>query len=307
MKQRALYVCVVLCVFAGLSAGCTPPQEKVQKVVNATVELCKKGQPPFVEIDLMAKDRKASVLREACDQAAGEVAFLDEFTATASVGPYKLNIALEEESHVWMLRSMEWDVMERVRSARKDKEKTAASLEATDKDLSALIQAVPESAWPRLERLDNALELRKKQRKVDEEPGVGPLVEQVLGETVAWSKEGERAEVGAKAQLKVLDSLKKYHSDTEGELGALGSSDDVLIKSIDLAKKEKNKEDQANYEQELAERLAKRPAVEARLKTRLDALSKHLCTYVPQLNASLLKDEKERAGAQELVGSIKCL
>jgi hypothetical protein len=292
---------------AFVAVGCTPPLEKVNKVMSASVEQCKKSPGPFAEVTLGMSGEKATVLRAACDLPITDVALVDEIHAVGKTGPYSWRIKLEDGSEVWKLMGVDWEELERAKSVREAKEPTTESLVQTETSLAAAQVAVPESKWIQLERLDNLLTLRARQRKAEEEPGIGDAAKAVLDETVAWGKEKDKQDVVADAQLRVIRSLKRYRGQQADAIDGLGQQDDWLIKAIDLAKKDKIKEDVDKYTKELEERVAKRPAEEARLKERVAALDKLLCEQIAQLNMGAIKDEELRKSAQAAQSSTKCL
>lgn len=305
-----------------LFVGCTPPLEKVQKTMAASVEECKtaKGDGPFVEVSLFGKDNKVKLLREACNLPITEVGLVDEIHAGGKTGPYSWRIKLDDESEVWVLVGVDWELIEDIRQLQEIKDPTLESMIAADGQLKEAQELVPKSEWLRLVRLDNALKVRAKQRKMEDDPGIGEQADAIYKDVLAWAKAEDKPQVGAEAQLKVIRSLKRYQGQMQDALDGLGQQDDWLIKAIDLAKKEraaakkaKNKEeeqkqaeDEKKYADELAERQAKRPAEEARLKGRVEALNKLVCEQVAQLNVGAITDEELKKSA-EAAKATKCM
>lgn len=314
-------VCAAL-VAGLLAAGCTPPLEKVQKTMAASVEECRtaKGEGPFVEVSLFGKDNKVKLLREACNLPITDVVLVDEIHAGGKTGPYNWRIKLDDESDVWVLVGVDWELIEDIREMESIKDPTLESLIKNDGQLKEAQELVPKSEWLRLVRLDNALKIRAKQRKMEDDPGIGEHASAIYKEVLEWAKAEGKPQVAAEAQLKVIRSLKRYQGQMQDALDGLGQQDDWLIKAIDLAKKEraaakkaKNKEEeqkQAEYEkkytEELSERRAKRPAEEARLKGRVEALNKLVCEQVAQLNVGVITDEELKKSA-EAAKATKCM
>ena len=266
MKRSFLMLVIVL-------SACTPPEEKVNKLISNALTACQAQAEPFYEVDVIGG--KDKILKDVCGMPVENLEIIEVYTAKATVGPYSITAGIDDTTGVWVLSGVKWNDLDKaIRNTGKDseigaREQGLALWEATQ-------ASVPDSRWIRYERFKNALELRKKTRGKDKNPiGLGPA-QPVFDEMVKWAAEKDpdfeqtlRAEVVAyhAAQAEKL----------ELSLENIGGQDEWLESLIKQARKDRNKEDETKYQKELDDSLAGRDAQIDEVNARVTAARKLAC------------------------------
>jgi len=297
VKVVGFFACVGL-------LGCTSQEEKVLKVINAQLETCKAVEEPFAEV--IIQGGKAAILSDACRMPLEGPTLVDEFHARANTGPYFWILGLDKEFSVWVLREVTYDPVTVAKREMEARNATPESLAKADSLFAEAEKAMPESAWIRQARVENALRLRNMVRGKDTEnpAGLGEA-QAVVDNNIEWASSSRPAEA-AQIQLKVLKHLGDYYRRLEESAQNLGSRDDWYIASIELAKKEKDDKTFREYSEELAKLIAERPAERQTLVDRMGQVFDLRCKYITQMKVDGIDDTGLRDQVQATLSNSKC-
>lgn len=230
-------------LFSALAlSGCMKPEDKVKNVVMPLIEKCKASPERFFEVTLYDKSKR-QVFQEACQQPAAEVELTSEWGARVMTGPVEWVAGLDKASGAWTLNEVSWEAFDRVKRMRDASELDAEAMEQVEKGLAKSQQELPSSAWLRLERMQNLLNMRQKTRTFQEARpiSIGERGEAYMTELEAWSKQEKRPEVLVEARLKVIAHLQHYRGRQESAVESVGAQDEWLERSIQVSLKEGNK------------------------------------------------------------------
>lgn len=287
---------------AGL-VGCTSPEDKVKKIIDTQLEACKTVEEPFAEV--MIEGGTASILSDACRMPLEGPTLVDEFHARANTGPYFWILGLDKEFSVWVLREVTYDPVTVAKREMEAKNATAESLAKADSLFAEAEKAMPDNAWIRQARVENALRLRGMVRGKDTESpaGLGDA-QAVVDNNIEWAS--SRPAEAAQIQLKVLKHLGDYYRRLEDSAQNLGSRDDWYTASIELAKKEGDDKTFREYTEELAKQIAERPAERQTLVDRMGQVFDLRCKYITQMKVDGIEDTELRDQVQSTLSNAKC-
>lgn len=296
LNRSLMLLCVLGALLSVLSA-CTPDEEKIAKVFQAGIDECKKSDKDFADVEMFNKN-KETVLRAACDEPLGKVTIQDSLYGSAQMGPYQWLAGIDKASGTWVLTGVVWDDLSQAKRLVELKDSELEDLERAETSLAAAQEKLPNSAWIRLNRLKNHLNIQafKRRKEKDPVPTIGDQSKAYLDTLLAWAKEQNQPEAAAHARLAVIDYLRRYKSITQDGIDSLGSGDDHLERVIAQAKLEKDKDTEQKYTETLEKERAERPIRQGKLEERLKAIQALLCAEAAALSSTDLKDEalKER-------------
>lgn len=296
MKDTKRYLLILL-MFTTL--GCTSDEDKIQKIFDARIAECLMSSGDFFEVK--RNKGKDEILRAACEIPPTPPRLKDEFHAKIKTGPYNWLFGVDDETGVWVLATVQWEELEQARRHLEGGD-TQDVMERAEEKLKIAQEALPDNAWIRVSRVENALRLRTKLRGKDKETtttlgAAGPIYE----ENLKWADEKSKP-AAAKIRVAYLDHYAKYKAKLEMARKYLGSQDEAYEASIEAAVKEKDEKTIKNYTEELEKMRAERPAMRKLLTERLGKQFDATCKVVAELSTEGLEDD---ADLIELVNSHK--
>ncbi len=285
MKKLAL---VLLAVAA--AAACTPDEEKVRKVVERALEECKKAEGEFAAVEVVGGTDE--ILKDTCSEPITDLSLKDEFHGAAKVGPYTYLVGIDSETGVWVLTQVDWETLSDARRHLAGENPPQDARERGEAALAKAQEEMPGSPWIRIERFENLLAMRVRERgKAPDPTALGAEAQKVLDESVAWAKQNDHPALAAELQAMVVDYYRDYASKLEMALGNIGSGDEHLEALINQARKDGNKEDEEAYTKTLEESRAGRDAEIATVNERIATSKKFACEYAKKLSPAGLEGE----------------
>lgn len=300
---RALAPLALLC---GVAA-CTPPQEKIKKVLDEHIASCKKAEGEFAQIEIFDGSTEP-VLKIACDEPIEELRLEEKVRATAQTGPYEWTISTHPDSGVWVVSNLQWPVMDDARRVLEMEDPDENTLRSGAEKLAEAQEALPESDWIRRKRLGLLLALREKTRSKEgakDLAGLGEQAQAYYAEQLEWA--AERPEVAAQLRLQVIDYLRDYDSFLDLALESQGSGDEHLENAAKLEEKEGHKDKAAEYRAELEERKKKRAEETKQLRARKEKLRARLCKELAALSPQGIREEGLKERVAGLKSSVECV
>ncbi len=288
---------VLLLLSLGALMGCTSDEEKIKRVIEKELEACKQSEETFFEATLF-DESKVEMLTAACDEPIGEIERIDEFKARTTTGPYVWLFGIDEETGVWVLSGVSWDTFEKGKRDVVPEDLTPDVLQGGIDLLGEAHKEWNKSAWIVENRLDAALRLRRKTRgKAEDTTGLGEQPTKLLAEAKAWAAENERPEVAAKAEVMVSEYFKNQRDKLVSSLDNFGGQDEWLEALIAQAKKDKNKEDEKKYTDELAKIKEERPGQIREVRRKIFVVTKNLCDHLAAIDKSVGGELGDKAAA----------
>jgi len=280
-------------IYAGLlallvAAGCTSDEEKVARVIDQALVDCKKSEDEFAKITVVGGQDE--VLKVACEKDVTDLELIDEYHASAKVGPYDWLVGVDSETGVWVLTQVDWEPIGDARRQLAEESPPKDARARAESSLATAQEALPDSAWIRRTRLDNLLDTRATDRGKSENPTeLGEAAQKVLDDAITWARENNRPDIAAELRAMVVDYYKDYASKLEMAFENIGGQDEWLQNLINQAQKDGNTEDAAKYRKTLEESLAGREAEIARMNGLIADSRKNACKYLSELDPAGLE------------------
>lgn len=292
--MRAIFAAAL--VLATLTA-CTPDEEKITRVIEQGLTDCKKAEGDFAAINVIGGNDE--VLVATCDAEIKDLKILDEFHASARVGPYTWLVGVENETGVWVLTQVDWEALEEARRHLAGDEPPKDARQRAETALARAQAEMPESEWVRLKRLENLLALRETERASGKTPtALGDAAQKAFDESLAYAAKNENPALAANLRMMVAEYYADYASKLNAAFDNIGGQDEWLESLIEQAKKDGNKEDLANYTKTLEETLAGRDEEIATMNANIADARKRACEQLAKLDTSALEgDVREAATA----------
>lgn len=295
---------LAILVGIGVIAGCTPNEEKVQKVIDRALEECKASEGPFSEVTVV--EGKDEVLTETCAMPVTDLKLIDEYHASAMIGPYTYTVGIDNETGVWVLTQVDWEALADARRALKGEDPPKDARERAEPAFAKAQEELPSSAWIREQRFANILELRKMERNKDaDRVKLGEPAQKLLDETTAWALENGKPELAFKLRMMVVEHQKRFAGSLENSFGNLGGSDEHLEATIRQAEKDGDKEQAEKYRATLEKERAERPAKIKRMQDEIVAARKAACAQLEKIDPMTLEGDA-KVEATKAIGATKC-
>ncbi len=290
-------------VALGFVAGCTPDEEKVQRVIERGLQECKEAEGPFAEVTVVGD--KDEVLKAACEKEIKDLKMIDEYHASAKVGPYDWTIGVDSETGVWTLTQVDWETLGEARRSIRGEDPPKDARVRAEKAFAKAQQEMPESEWIRKARIENLLELRTVQRGKSDDPvslgDAGP----VLQESINWAEQNDNAAFAAELRMMLVDYYQDYASKLQMAFDNIGSSDEHLEALINQARKDGNQEDLEKYTKTLEEARAGRDEEYAEMEALIAGAKKNACQYLSKLSPIALDADLAKR-ASEMKAGVDC-
>lgn len=288
-----------------LVAGCTTPEEKVQRVIDTALEQCRAAEGTFADIEVIGGGTN-QVLAATCDEPVGEITIVDGLRATVNVGPYTYRAGIDSQYNVWVLSQVDWEALANAQRALAGGTPRKDSRERAEERWAVAQQEYPSSTWVREQRFDNLVELRKFERNADDDRvAMGAAVDAFLAETTTWAETPEQKAAVANMRLKLVSYQKSFARALEDSFGNLGGTDEHLEATIRQAIKDGDKESAQKYQETLDKERAERPAQIERMQREIVAARKAACAQLDAIDLNALPDEAKSAVAN-VKGATKC-
>ena len=308
-RLRHVSLALVLLVSAGL-IGCKSEKEKARGALEEAVKECRNAEAdgPFYEVEVVGEEHD-EILKLTCDEEITDFEMLDQFEAVAKTGPTEWRVGKDSETTVWVPMSAQWRGLDDALGAIEESDPSKESLEYAEEKLAEAQDTVPESAFIRLRRLENLLDLRAATRSKDKtEPwNLGEQAQAHFDETVSWAEENERLDVAVEARYMVVQNVNDYLDYLDQALASLGSQDEWLEKSIKASKKEGDEEAAEETRKELEKMRADRPRKRKKLEDRKSATKAYLCEHIAKLSPSGVSDSQLKKMVISTKESIDCM
>lgn len=287
---------IVLAMLAlGFVVGCTPDEEKVQRVIERGLQECKEAEGPFAEVTVVGD--KDEVLQAACDKEIQDLKMIDEYHASAKVGPYDWTIGIDSETGVWTLTQVDWETLGEARRSIRGEDPPKDARNRAEKAFAKAQEQMPESTWIRKARIENLLELRKVQRGKSEDPVALADAGNVLQKSINWAEQNDNPAFAAELRMMVIDYYQDYASKLQMAFDNIGSSDEHLEALINQARKDGNQEDLDKYTKTLEEARAGRDAEFEKMENLIAGANKQACAYLAKLSPVALEGEMANRAA----------
>ena len=290
-------------ILATLTA-CTPDEEKITRVVEQGLADCKRAEGEFAAINVIGGADE--VLVATCDGAITDLKILDEFHASATVGPYTWLVGVENDTGVWVLTQVDWEALEEARRHLAGDEPPKDARQRAEAALAKAQAEMPESEWVRLKRLENLLALRETERANGATPtALGDAAQSVFDESLKYAAANENPALAASLRMMVAEYYTDYASKLNAAFDNIGGQDEWLESLIEQAKKDGNKEDLANYTKTLEEALAGRDEEIATMNATIADARKRACDQIAKLDTAALEGDV-RKSATALKSGTDC-
>ena len=308
-RQYALTALAALVALAA-TAGCTSQKEKATTTIKKAVEACQKddSKGAFHEVRLFDGSTE-KVLKATCDNKLGEFEMLTEFTAKANTGPTVWNASVDEEMGVWVMAGAGWPTLNKALNAIDTEDPTEESMKRAEKFFAESQQEQPQSAWVRLRRLENLLNLRTKTRGKDTPNPVqiGPESQKYFEQTLAWAKENDHLDARVEARYLVVEHIRDHIDRIELGLSASGSQDEWFLKAAKQAEKDGEPDKAEEYRKELAEMQEKRKKDKKILGARKKKAKKYLCEHLAKLSPAGVDDTTLQQRVVAAKNAVDCM
>lgn len=295
---------VSLLIVAALAVGCTPPEEKVRKVIDRALEECMGADGEFANVTVV--EGTDEVLKETCSVGMADLKLVDEYHATANVGPYTYTVGVDNETGVWVLTQVDWEALADARRALKGDSPPKDARVRAEPAFAKAQDEFPASMWIRRTRFENLLSIRKLERNKDEDRvRLGDAVDKLLAENAAWATENKKPELAFDLRMMVVDYQKDFANALENSFGNLGGADEHLEATIRQAEKDGDKEAAAEYRATLEKERAERPKKIERMQNEIVASRKAACAQLDQIDPNVMEGDA-RTAATAAKGATNC-
>ncbi|MFW5968875.1 MAG: hypothetical protein ACOCV2_15230, partial [Persicimonas sp.] len=256
--DRAVFALLVALFTLGALSGCTDQEEKAREALKQAAQECRNDDSdgPFVSVDV-GDDEEEEVLQRGCKEEFDGFEMTSDLSAKAETGPITWEARIEKETGTWKVYAADWPSLQRARRALDDDDLGKEEREYAELHFTKAQEETPESAWIRLNRLKNLLELRAETR--DNRKGrpydIGEKARTQLEETIEWAEENDDADTKAEALYLAVDYAEKYR-DRATELRDsadrdTSSLDERLEAAADEAEEEGKTEKAEEYREEI--------------------------------------------------------
>lgn len=291
-------------------AGCTSDEEKAMNTITKAVEECRSAEVDgtFYEVE-MFEGKVDEILAVACDEEISDFEMTSKLSAHAYTGPVRWGVRIAKESGVWTLYNAEWSSLQRARNAVSESDPSEESLGYAESHFKQAQKEAPGSAWIRLNRLENLLDLRTKTRKKDtpNPVSVGEDAQKHYEETLAWADERDDLDTKVEAQYLVAQHIRDYKRRIDMILSSDGSSDEWLIKAAEEAEKEGDDDKAEEYRQELADQRAERQENHEIFTERREKTMDLLCEQLSELQPAGVSDTALQKQVVSFKESVDCM
>lgn len=309
-SRKMSAVAILMGAAVALAAGCADQKAKAQKLIQDKVAECRQAEPDGVwyEVELF-DDATEKVLWETCREEITDFEMTSEFGARAKTGPTVWTVGVDEELGVWVPIDAGWETLDSAMGAIGEDDPSEESLRYAEEQLAKAQQEYPSSAWLRLRRLENLLDLRAKTRKssADDASKLGETAEAYYTETLEWAEANDKLDAKVEAQYLVADHLRDYIAHLDLAMESFGAMDDHLLKSIEEAEKQGESDEADKYRKELEERTAKREAEKAMLEERQRQTKEHLCMRLAELSPAGVGDQTLQKKVVAIKETTNCM
>ena len=296
----------VLAAIIGSSLGCSSLEDRIENVVHHELEECKATDDLFHTVRTRTGG-SFEILAELCHLEPSEVEMTNEWRGTIRTGPLIWMAEEDQEERAVMLRRVAWDTLDRALSHAGRENPSTEDFEEAERLFAQAQEQYGDSAWVRLERLDNLLRWRGDEMSTDDEESlVGEAAESYLEELIQWAQAAEDAETIAAARLAVVDHVEGYVSAQQRSIDTLGARDDRIAAAADHAEEEGDMEAAQEYRRELEERQEARPEVRAQLEERIELARREACGYVDAMHVDGVTDDALRQRTSSTMRNFDC-
>lgn len=297
--MNRLFATVVVALI--IATGCTPNEEKVRKVVDRALEQCKQAEGPFAEVTVV--EGTDEVLKETCAMEVKDLKLIDDYHATAMVGPYTYTVGIDNETGVWVLTQVDWENLAEARRGLAGGDPPKDARQRAEAAFAKAQQELPSSEWVRRERFENLLAIRKLERNQDTDRiRLGDAVQKLLDETAA---DAQHKALAAQMRLMVVDYDKDFAAALESSFGNLGGADEHLEATIRQAEKDGDTENAKKYRETLEKERAERPAKIKRMQDEIVAARKAACDQLSKVDPNVLEGDVKKE-AMAVKSGTKC-
>ncbi len=303
--KRAMVVPLVLGLVVMTAAGCMSREDRIKEVIEYELEACKQAEGDFYTVETHDGGTHR-ILAELCHLEPTDVVMNNEWTGTLRTGPLEWTGGEDQASRAMVLTRVAWGDFDRAMRYRNQSNAGTEELRAAEVSLAAAQDTYGDSAWLRVERLRNLLELRALDREADNPASIGAEAKGYFEELIQWAQENNRPVAGAQARLVVSDHLLTYRDRQQRGMENLGSGDRRLLAAIEHAEEAGNAEEAAEYRKELEERQARRPEAQAEMEDRIAFAEQELCELRSGLSVSGITDDDLRGQITAALRRVDC-
>lgn len=305
---RALLSLLVGLVALGSLAGCTDQEKKAEEALQKAVNECRSDRPDgaFVEVDV--HDDTQEVLQKACEKDFEGFEMTSDVSAEATTGPVTWGGRIDKSSGIWTLYSANFESLDRARNLVEEDDLSENDYERADELFAKAQEQVPESAWIRVHRLDNLLELREKTRDNGEGRPyhIGDRASDYLEETLEWTDENDDPDTAARTQQLVVDYTLDYLDMARDVRDSESSTDEWLEEAAEKAEEDGDDEEAEEYREQI-ELTDKRRKIKEDLYEKLtDRATAYACEKIDDISLEEVESEEIQGDVTEARNRVEC-
>ena len=291
-SYRSQWVARVAILGVGLSLfGCMSKEDRIKDVMTHEIERCKAAEGDFHQV--RAHDGTTyQVLAQLCHEDMTDVVMTSEFSGNLQTGPLVWTGGEDRDSRAMVVTRVSWTEFDRAMRYRAQRDPGVDELRAAETNFAQAQEAYDRSAWLRLERLQNLIDLQAAQRREVENPAsIGPVALAYLEETLQWAQSQGDRKTEARAKLAAMRYLTDYRETQQRGINNLGAGDRRIEAAIEHAQADGNREEAAKYREELEERRARRPMAQAEMEERMALAEREMCEVRRGLTVTGIEDD----------------
>jgi hypothetical protein len=303
--KNTFRIAATLSLAAVTLAGCMSREDRIAAVIAYEIEACKLAEGDFYEVTTH-DGKKHLILTELCHLEPSEVVMNNEWTGTLTTGPLEWTGGEDQASRAMVVTRVAWGDFDRAMRYRSQNNPGVEELRAAEVNFAAAQDTYGDSAWLRVERLKNLLDLRGLDRDADDPSSIGAEARGYFDELIAWADSASQPAAAAEARLAIVDYLSDFAERQRRGIETLGSGDRRLQAAIDHAVEAGDDDEAAEYRQELEERQARRPEAQAEMEGRIASAERELCELRHGLTVTGISEEGLRSRITSALGRVDC-
>lgn len=289
-----------------MAVGCSSVEDRIERVIAHELEQCQESDDEFYTVTTY-DDSSYEVLAELCELEPSAVEMTNEWRGFVRTGPAMWTAEEDQELSAVVITRVAWDELNRAQSAAGSQSEDIDALERAEEHFSNAQDEYDESAWLRLQRLDNLLALQAERRSMDEDGDLlGDELREYIDDTMQWAEQRDDRDTQGRVRLAVIDHLDDHIERQNRAIDRLGVRDDHLRSAAEAAEEQGEPEEAEKYREELEKQLEERPERRELFESLRANAREQACVFVDDLSVDGIETEELRSRVSSTLTDFDC-
>lgn len=309
--DRAVFALLVTLFAFGALSGCTNQEEKARKALEQAAQECRNANTDdaFVGVDV-GDEEDEQILQRGCKEELEGFEMTSDVSAKAETGPITWEARIDKETGSWRIYAADWSSLDSARRALEDDDLGEEEREYAELHFAKAQEQMPESAWIRLNRLENLLDLRAetRQKRKGKPYDIGEDATKHLEETVEWAEENDDPDTAAQAYYLAVDYIEQFRDFARDMRESADSepSYERLEIAAEEAEEEGNDEEAEEYLAEIEkseERRKENKSIYGDFAKKAEAA---MCEWIEKISLEDVEGEQVQNDVTEIRNAVEC-